>query len=113
MMLAMKRPSRVRLSISAVIRPRRSSFSTRAPPINMARPSRFSAMISRPSREPGMRQRRSGLSPASSGFAIAVTDAIKGFDRVELGVYLAELAPHAFDVAVDGAIIDIDLIVIG
>ena len=41
---------------SALIRPRRSSFSTSAPTIRMARPSRLSTMISRPRREPGRRR---------------------------------------------------------
>src|SRR5579862_8083244 len=109
----MPRPWVVRLSISALINPRRSSFSTSAPTIRIARPRRFRATISRPRREPGSRERRPTSREARSGFAVAVTDAIEGFDRIELRVDLAELAPHALDVAVDGAVVDIDLIVVG
>src|SRR5579862_9769561 len=109
----MPRPWVVRLSISALINPRRSSFSTSAPTIRIARPRRFRATISRPRREPGSRERRPTSREARSGFAVAVTDAIERFDRVELRVNLAELAPHALDVAVDRTVVDVDLIVVG
>src|ERR1044071_1486808 len=43
----------------------------------------------------------------------AVPDAIKRLDRAELAVDGAELAAHALDVAVDGAVVDIDVVLIG
>src|SRR5213079_2769145 len=89
------------------------------------RPSRFSARISRPSRDPGSQRSRDAeveiqsaarggaRSAGWSAFAVSVTDAIEGFDRVEIGVDLAELLAHALDVAVDRAVVDVDLIVVG
>jgi hypothetical protein len=44
-----------------------------------------------------------------SAFAVSIADAIQGFDRVELGIDLPELLAHALDVAVDRAVVDIDL----
>src|ERR1700761_2583012 len=113
MTLAMNSPWVVRLSILALIRPRLSSLSTRAPPISTTSPKRFRTTISWPRREPGNRQRLGWRSAWASGFTVAIADAIKGLDRVELRVHLAELPAHAFDVAVDGAVVDIDLIVVG
>src|SRR5438046_5755342 len=112
----------VRLSMRALTSPWRSSFSTRAPTIRTARPSTLSVTISRPRREPGNQRSRAGRWPvielegapsARSGFAVSVSDAIEGFDRVELGVHVAELLAHALDVAVDRPVIDVDLIVVG
>src|SRR4051794_28284147 len=48
-----------------------------------------------------------------SFLAKAVSDAIEGLDRVELAVDGAELAAHALDVAVDGPVVDIDVVLIG
>src|SRR5436190_2418742 len=48
-----------------------------------------------------------------SFFGKAVADAIERLDRVELIVHGAELAAHPFDVAVDGAVVDIDVVLIG
>src|SRR5687768_6175540 len=48
----------------------------------------------------------------SSLLGKAVSDAIKRPDRLEAAVDLAELAPHALDVAVDGAVVDIDVVLI-
>src|SRR5229473_8593232 len=48
-----------------------------------------------------------------SGFLEAVADAVKGFDHLEIVVDDLELLAQPLDVAVDGAIVDIDLIVIG
>src|SRR6195256_6659663 len=48
-----------------------------------------------------------------SGVAVSVSDAIKRFDLLEFAVDLAELAAHPLDVAVDGAIIDIDRLAVG
>src|SRR3954464_14207365 len=45
--------------------------------------------------------------------AKTVSDPIEGFDRTELAVDCAKLAAHALDVAVDGAIVDIDVVLIG
>src|SRR6185503_7036931 len=41
------------------------------------------------------------------------TDAIKGFDRIEGWIDAPELAPDSLDVAVDGAVVDVDVVVIG
>src|SRR5690554_1367326 len=48
----------------------------------------------------------------NSAFPIAITDAIKRFDRIEAVIDFLELLAQALDVAVDGAVIHIDLIVI-
>src|SRR4051812_14818235 len=42
-----------------------------------------------------------------------ITDAVKRFDHVEVVVGPLELLAQALDVAVDGSVIDIDLIVVG
>src|SRR5262245_34616205 len=96
----------------ALTSPRRSSFSTSAPVIRIARPSRFSAIISRPRREPGS-QRDRYERRFRSGFAVPVADAIEGFDRVKLRVHVTELLAHPLDVTVDGAVVDVHLIVVG
>src|SRR5437879_8160466 len=117
MMAVISSPWVVRLSMRALTSPWRSSLRTRAPAISTARPSTFSAMISRPSRVPGSQRNREGFTPLGwrprSGFAVAVSDAIEGFDRVEIGVHVSEFLAHALDVAVDGSVIHIDLIVVG
>ena len=56
----------------------------------------------------GTRTRNNRLS-----FLEAVADAVQRFDHVEFGVAGFELFAQPLDVAVDGAIIHIDLIVIG
>lgn len=64
--LAISWPWVVRLSMRALTRPERSSFSTKAPTITIARARTFRVMISRPSREPrGQAKRRRG--PVSPG----------------------------------------------
>src|SRR6185369_15935152 len=50
---------------------------------------------------------------ASSLLVEAITDAIEGIDRVEARVDGSELAPDALDVAVDGAVVDINIVAIG
>src|SRR6185369_9958956 len=50
---------------------------------------------------------------ASSLLVEAITDAIEGIDRVEARVDGSELAPDALDVAVDGAVVDINVVAIG
>src|SRR5882757_2513139 len=112
MIWAINSPWVVRLSMRALTRPWRSSFSTRAPTISTASPNTFSAMISWPRRVPGSQGRCRGRR-LRSGLAVSVSDAIEGFDRVELGIHVSELLAHALDVAVDGAVVDIDLIVVG
>src|SRR5579859_1769010 len=116
MIAAINSPWVVRLSIRALTSPWRSSLRTRAPTIRTARPKTFRAMISRPRRVPGSQRqretRRSARVRPRSGFAVSVSDAIERLDCVELWINVAELLAHAFDVAVDGAIIDIDLIVV-
>src|SRR5690606_220116 len=97
----------------ASIRPRFHSFSSRAPPNRISRLSRLSARMKPPRRDPPKRKRRRAGASSVSALAVAVTDAIQGLDRVELGIDYPELLSHPFDVAVDGAVIDIDLIVVG
>src|SRR6187431_2321110 len=60
-------------------------------------------------------KRRDQRSPSSrsSFLCKAVSNAIERLDRLELAVDLAELAPHALDVAVDGEVVDIDVVLIG
>src|SRR5689334_10917974 len=114
MTLAISWPWVVRLSIRVLIRPLRSSFSTKAPTITIARASTFRVMISRPSRDPrGQRKRLRGFCEpwgAGSGFAVTVANAVQGLDGVEFRIDLTELLAHALDVAVDRAVVDIDLI---
>src|SRR5919107_1297816 len=49
----------------------------------------------------------------SSFLGKAVAHAVERLDRLELGIGAPELAPQALDVAVDGAIVDIDVVLIG
>src|ERR1700736_3715877 len=48
----------------------------------------------------------------TSGFLEAITHAIEGFDHLEIVIHDLEFLAQPLDVAVDGAVIDIDLIVI-
>src|SRR5688500_20348108 len=43
----------------------------------------------------------------------AVADAVEGLDRVEVRVHRPELSPNALDVAVDGPIVDVDVVLVG
>src|SRR3954447_3445342 len=52
-------------------------------------------------------------SASSSLFVETVSDAIQGLDSIEVGIAGAEFPSDAFDVAVDGAVIDIDVVLIG
>src|SRR6266540_2825285 len=60
---------------------------------------------------------RAGEAPSAfrlgSGFVEAVAHTVQGFDHLEIVVHDLELLAQPLDVAVDGAIVDIDLIVIG
>src|SRR5262249_38669809 len=47
------------------------------------------------------------------GFLESIADAIQRFDHIEVVVGPLELLAQSLDVAVDGAVIDVDLIVIG
>src|SRR5690554_5119946 len=47
-----------------------------------------------------------------SAFPVAITDAVKRFDRVEGVIDFLEFLAQPLDVAVDGAVIHIDLVVI-
>src|SRR3989344_9370914 len=42
-----------------------------------------------------------------------VAGAIQGIDSGKFGIDLAELAPQPLDMAVDGAVVDIDIVLIG
>src|SRR5260221_8822958 len=48
-----------------------------------------------------------------SAVAVAISDTIEGFDMRESRVYCLELLAQPLDVAVDGAIVDIDVLAIG
>src|SRR5215468_8607531 len=48
-----------------------------------------------------------------SAVAVAISDTIKRFDLRELAIDRLELLAQPFDVAVDGAIVDIDVLAIG
>src|SRR3982751_6896909 len=50
---------------------------------------------------------------ASSLLVETISDPIERIDRIECRVDGAELAPDALDVAVDGAVVDINIVVIG
>src|SRR5580658_36508 len=53
-----------------------------------------------------------GAAPASA-VAVAISDAIEGFDLREFLVDRLEFLAQPFDVAVDGAVVDIDVLAIG
>src|SRR4051812_8189030 len=91
-------------------RMRRSSGETRR------RPSRGARSCGRTAGAPlasGMEVVSGLCFPSASGFLVAVADAVEGFDHVEVVVHLTELLAHALDVAVDGAVVDIDILAIG
>lgn len=46
-------------------------------------------------------------------FVVAVTDAVKRLDRGEITIGGAHLFAQAFDVTVDGAVVHVDLLVVG
>src|SRR5437764_6226424 len=50
---------------------------------------------------------------APSHFLETIADPVKSFDHVEVIVGRFEFLAQPFDVAIDGAVVDIDLIVIG
>src|SRR5471032_1479165 len=64
--------------------------------------SRFSVVVNEPR-----------CDPRGSGVAVSVSDAIERFDLLEFAVDLTELAAHALDVAVDGAVVDVDRLAVG
>src|SRR3712207_3285337 len=49
----------------------------------------------------------------SSLLGKTIAYAVEGLDRLELGIGGPELAPQALDVAVDGAVVDIDVVLVG
>src|SRR3977135_161823 len=48
-----------------------------------------------------------------SAVAVSITDAIESFDLAEFGIDRLELLAQALDVAVDRAVIDVDMLAIG
>src|ERR1700761_4464341 len=62
--------------------------------------------------KPRTKYRRGVPQPVSS-FLEAVADAVERFDHLEIVVDHLELLAQPLDVAVDGAVVDIDLVVIG
>src|ERR1051326_2014604 len=48
-----------------------------------------------------------------SAVAVSITDAIEGFDLAEFGIDGLELLAQALDVAIDRAVIDVDMLAIG
>src|SRR5262245_10516883 len=89
----------------ASVRPARISVSKSTPRIRKKSPAKFQMKMM-----PAMRERATGR--RLSCFVVSITDAIKGLDRVELPVDVAELLAEALDVTVDCSVADIDLIVI-
>src|SRR3954469_23476291 len=53
-----------------------------------------------------------GRKPCALPFLEAVADAVQGLDHVEAWIDGLELLPQPLDVAVDGAIVHVDLIVV-
>ena len=51
--------------------------------------------------------------PARLAHVVSVPDAVKSFDLREIFVNVSELAAKAFDVAVDGAVVNIYILAIG
>src|SRR5258708_27266897 len=49
----------------------------------------------------------------ASAISVTIDDAIKGFDLAKAGIDRLELLSQPLDVAVDGAVIDIDVLAIG
>src|SRR6185503_1592185 len=64
---------------------------------------------------PNGRMCQSTLPPGErrSGFLEAIADTVQGLDHLEIVVDHLELLAQPLDVAVDGAVVDIDLVVIG
>src|ERR1700676_5467370 len=97
------------------------------PPPSSATASTFTASMRRLSENcPKVRgRRRSRRTPRAapftpggrgtliSGFLVSVTNAIEGLDMAEIVVDHLELLSQPLDVAVDGAIVDIDMLAIG
>src|SRR5690606_205091 len=55
---------------------------------------------------------RAGRSEERSGSAVAVSDAIERFDLSEFGINRLELSSEPFDVAVDRAVVDVDVLAV-
>src|SRR5678815_869038 len=79
-------------------------------PASMARAKMLTARMRwRSIQRPDQRSARS----ASSFFSKAIAYAVKRLDSLEVGIEGAELAPQSLDVAVDGSVVDIDVVLIG
>src|SRR5207244_1039017 len=59
------------------------------------------------------RRRSTAISAKVSAFLETVADAVQRLDHVEIVIGRLELLAQPLDVAVDGAVVDIDLIVVG
>src|SRR5574338_652097 len=105
--LVMSSPSVRRLRNSASVKPARISERSSTPTTKNSSPAKFQMKMMR-----AMRERRIARK-SPSGFVVPVADAIEGFDRVERVVDVAEFLAEPLDVAVDGSVVDIDLIIIG
>ncbi|SPU62348.1 Uncharacterised protein [Brucella melitensis] len=87
------------------------------------RPCRFNLTLNRPAKGPHCSTRRHAIRPAGEKprrrkrqilrFPETITDAVERFDHLEAVVNRLELLAQTLDVAVDGAIIHIDLFIIG
>src|SRR3954463_2097127 len=79
-------------------------------PARMARAKMLTARIRwRSIQRPDQRSARS----CSSFLSKAVSDPVKRLDPPEAGIDCPELAPQTFDVTVDRAVVDIDVLLIG
>src|SRR5688572_12392749 len=79
-------------------------------PARMARAKMLTARMRwRSIQPPDQRSARS----LSSFLSKAISYAVERLDRLEFGVDRAEFAPQALDVAVDGPVVDIDVVLIG
>ena len=121
-----------RLSMRARTRPARISFTNNAPMIRISSPARFDAKMTRAigdfSQLFGFRAETSGrplglleeeyatthqpLGETPSGLLVSIADAVKRFDGVKHIIQFAEFLPQAFDMAINGAVVHIDLIII-
>src|SRR5476649_2687345 len=85
-------------------RPRLETCTRITPPVST---------ISASALKPRMRQVRAEKCGKRPLFAITIADAIQRLDGVEIVGHRLELLAQPLDVAVDGAVVDIDLVVIG
>src|SRR6478672_8450582 len=95
------------------VRPRRSDSNQAAFDRAMARTAGcFETYCDAPHARANARA-RTPTNGVRSGFLETVADPIQGFDHLEIVVHHLEFLAQPLDVAVDGTIVDIDLVIIG